>query len=90
MKEITMSLSGIYIPDEFHGRLGEYLPLPEYYGANLDALHDVLTSLPGEWQITFTETAEAEAMMEKYMRKLKKMCEKISEENSKLSIIFID
>lgn len=90
MKELTISLSGIYIPDEFHARLGDYLPLPDYYGANLDALHDVLTSLSGEWQIHFTECAEAEAMMEKYMKKLRKMCANACQENDGLCITFED
>ena len=88
MKELTISLSGIYIPDEFHARLGDYLPLPDYYGANLDALHDVLTSLSGEWQIHFTECAEA--MMEKYMKKLRKMCVNACQENAGLCITFGD
>lgn len=88
MKDLVISLSGIYIPDEFHARLGDYLPLPAYYGANLDALHDVLTSLTGEWQIRFTDCSEAEAMMEKYMKKLRRMCANACRENTGLCITF--
>ncbi len=88
MKELMISLADIYIPDEFHKRLEDYLPLPDYYGANLDALHDVLTTLPGEWHIRFTECAEAEAMMDKYMKKLKKMCANACLEKKGLGIEF--
>lgn len=42
----TINLSGVNSRDALHDALEKALPLPEYYGRNLDALYDVLTSLP--------------------------------------------
>ena len=38
-----IDLSGVYNPDNLHEVIAEVLPLPDYYGGNLDALHDCLT-----------------------------------------------
>ena len=37
-------------PEQLHDALQAALPLPEYYGRNLDALYDILT----EWREDFT------------------------------------
>ena len=90
MKKFDIDLCQVYSADEFHKLLDEVLPLPEYYGGTLDALKDVLTDQPEGWEITFTGCAEAEAILGKYVRSLKKMCEKVSKDNENLTVIFID
>lgn len=52
MKEITIDCGQVDSPREFHHALAEALALPAWYGYNLDALHDCLTSLPGEISLT--------------------------------------
>ena len=36
-----------------HAALRKVLPLPEHYGDNLDALHDVLTEFGANWTLEF-------------------------------------
>lgn len=46
-------LDGTQIKDsaQLHDRLAQSLELPQWYGRNLDALYDCLTSLPEETEI---------------------------------------
>lgn len=46
MKEITVFCEGLTHIAQFHEALARELNFPACYGANLDALHDLLTSLP--------------------------------------------
>lgn len=52
MKNCIMDCSGIGNPEEFHDALVEALVLPNWYGTNLDALYDCLTSITEETTIT--------------------------------------
>lgn len=45
MKEIVIDCSRIDGPREFHFVLAKQLDFPEWYGNNLDALHDILTGI---------------------------------------------
>lgn len=49
---------GLYITDKnsLHDCLKERLMFPEYYGRNLDALYDMLTSAPENTVITLRNT----------------------------------
>lgn len=46
MQHYFIELSDIRDRDSLHCRLKSSLPLPDYYGGNLDALYDWLTALP--------------------------------------------
>ena len=43
MKEVYIDFSQIGDYEEFYEQLKEKLPLPDYFGDNLDGLYDVLT-----------------------------------------------
>ena len=89
MKEYDFDLSECYSPDDIHSLLSDKLPLPEYYGGNLDALHDVLTSPHEPWHLSFSGTKAAAALVGgKYMRNFKRMCEYAAAESSELEISF--
>ena len=53
MKEITINCAQIGTMDEMHAILARELNFPDWYGRNLDALHDCLTAICEETQITF-------------------------------------
>ena len=53
MKEIVINCSEISSPAEIHDVLARELNFPEWYGSNLDALHDCLTALCEETRIIF-------------------------------------
>lgn len=46
-------------PENLHQILRASLPLPDYYGDNLDALHDVLTEFGSKWTLSFRGTPSA-------------------------------
>lgn len=85
-----IDMNGVYSADDFHGLLEEILPLPDYYGENLDALYDVLTEMGKNWHLIFRNYTEAQVCMEKYMKNLRKMCGKAMEHTPGLVIEFED
>ena len=66
------------------------MELPDYFGYNLDALHDWFTEIGHETEISFTGVAEAEVMMSKYMRNLKRLCAAVEKENEHMKFRFDD
>lgn len=48
-----IDLKGISTKEELHALLKKELPLPEYYGDNLDAFYDVLTEQGEGWNLIF-------------------------------------
>ena len=58
MKQCVFDCSGIRDPEEFHDALVEALMLPNWYGTNLDALYDCLTSIGEETHIALRNFAQ--------------------------------
>ena len=83
-----IDMAGLYNPDDLYDRLEEYIELPEYFGRNLDALHDVFSEIAEETEFIFTNVQEAEVMMSKYMRNFKRMCDALQKENTHLHLAF--
>ena len=53
MERIVMDCGKIRTKEDFHNALAKAMDFPDWYGGNLDALHDFLTSLCEETRITF-------------------------------------
>ena len=66
------------------------MELPEYFGYNLDALHDWFTDIGTDTEFCFTGVAEAEVMMSRYMRNLKRLCADVEKENPHMHFTFDD
>ena len=45
MNKITIDVTGATTKDQVHDIIKESLSFPEYYGKNLDALHDLISTL---------------------------------------------
>ncbi len=88
MNRYDISLRQIYTANELHAQMAESLPLPDYYGGNLDALYDVLTEQGEGWFLHFFECDEAKAALGKYFERFQIMCQKAQSNNPKLEIIF--
>ena len=58
MKEVTIDCSQIRTKDDLHRIFRETLAFPEWYGNNLDALHDCLTAISGTVRLFDWETAQ--------------------------------
>ena len=66
--------------DTLHKTLRKVLPLPDYYGDNLDALHDVLTEFGAAWTLEFRGEPP---------QGLREMCEDAMEETPGLVVRFV-
>ncbi len=58
MEEKIIDCSAIHTKEDLHRIFRETLSFPEWYGSNLDALHDCLTEISGKVRLLDWETAE--------------------------------
>ncbi len=65
MNRVQLSAAGWDTPEKAHDALAKALCFPDYYGRNLDALHDCLTSL-SDTQLVIEDCAQAGTKMEKW------------------------
>ena len=86
----TVDLSGVSDRKGLHDRIQEALPMPEYYGRNLDAFYDVINEYGGSWKILFRGCEEVRETMPAYLSALARLCMDAEAENAGLSIIFED
>ena len=80
-KVFTVDLAGVRSAAKMHDAIAAALPLPEHYGRNLDALHDVLTEFGPRWHIVFRNAGAA-------MSGLRAVCEDAMAETPGLEIEF--
>ena len=85
-----IDLKNIASREEFHALLSKELPLPEYYGGNLDALYDILTEYGEGWNLIFYNTSQASAEISDYLGKVCKMAGRAAAETDGLKIRFFD
>ncbi|WP_158589530.1 barstar family protein [Butyrivibrio sp. CB08] len=83
-----IDLTGISSKEELQALLTKELPLPDYYGSNLDALYDVLTEQGEGWNLIFYNVTKITVDMENYLTKLQKMCKNAANECDNLQIRF--
>jgi len=62
MRECLLDCSSIANPEDFHDALVEALTLPKWYGTNLDALYDCLTSIGENTRIILRNFEKLDAM----------------------------
>lgn len=88
MREVTLDLTPFEEKISLHRYLKEALDFPFYYGANLDALHDELTSETNPMHITVLCPAMPKGKMAEYLPRLKRVFEDAALENYHLEISF--
>lgn len=82
---ITIDCSSIHTRQDLHRLFAEALSFPDWYGNNLDALHDCLTSLSGTIRLMDWDTAETK--LGKYGLSARKAIAAAALENTNLEII---
>lgn len=84
-----VDMTGITDRRELHACIARCLPLPEWYGCNLDALYDALTdpAFPGGL-ITICGYEDFAESMPHYWRALQQMCHAVTDERDDLRILF--
>lgn len=70
MKQVILDGNILADATQVHDYLKEMLEFPEYYGKNLDALHDCLTDLE-DVEITITSPDENGAIFQRILRVFK-------------------
>ena len=58
MEEKIIDCSAIHTKEDLHRIFRDTLSFPDWYGSNLDALHDCLTEISGKVRLLDWETAE--------------------------------
>jgi ribonuclease inhibitor len=84
----SIDLYGAESRAEIHERIRRGLPVPEYYGNNLDALHDVLAECADGTEIVFENSSETAPNMQGYVEALRWMCSETTEEYPRILIEF--
>ncbi|MBR3146879.1 MAG: barstar family protein [Eubacterium sp.] len=72
--EYIIDLAGVETEEDVQDRLMESLPLPDYYGGNLDALYDVLTEMGDGWHLIIVGTDDVSEEIRPYVEELIDVC----------------
>ena len=83
---VTIDCSQVHTKEDLHRMFASVLSFPEWYGRNLDALHDCLCTLSGTLRLE--HWAEAETALGKYGTAARRAIAAAGLENTKLDIIF--
>ena len=80
MKLIELDMNTFETKDDVHRFLAEEMEFPEYYGSNLDALYDVLTSdLTDNYCIHLVRCTAQEAPLYEFAEQLERVLEDAAE-----------
>ena len=88
MKEINIDCRGFVLRSDLHKAFAQAMSFPDWYGNNLDALYDQLTSIGAETVIRLANWAEAEGTMGRYAVCTRRAMEDAMQANPKLKILF--
>ena len=88
MKDITIDCRGFVPRSDLHRAFADALAFPDYYGNNLDALHDCLADISEETRIRLLNWTEAEERLGNYARSAKRAILDAAVENPNLSVLF--
>ena len=91
MRYVILNGSRITNRRELYDAVAAHLPVPEYFGRNLDALHEVilLDILPaGRLTLEILDYETMKSKMGGYAVGLKHMLEDAAREDSRLTVIF--
>ncbi len=86
--EVTLDLSGITTREAFHVAFAQALSFPEWYGNNLDALHDCLTAIGTETTLRLVGWDALEQNLGPYAKGAKKAILHAAQENPRLFVVF--
>ena len=89
MKKVTIDGNLIKTKEELHEAFSSQLAFPEWYGKNLDALHDCLTDINEETVIEILSFTLLEETLGKYCQSLIKALNASSKNNPNLKISII-
>ncbi len=86
MKNVTLDCTQITTKEQLHGLLARELAFPEWYGNNLDALHDCLTEIGEETRLILSAWKALQENLGDYAARLVYVLHCSSEENPKFQV----
>lgn len=89
MRKITIDCLKISDKEELHDTLAKALNFPDWYGKNLDALYDCLTSIFEEITITIENFSVLEKNLGSYAAAFMKVMKKADEDNERITVVFL-
>ena len=88
MRQLTIDCRGFVPRSDLHDAFARALSFPDWYGNNLDALHDQLTSLAEETRIELIFWEDAETAFGRYAQGAKRAILDAAEKNPNLTVTF--
>ena len=86
MNKVRIDLSQVTTKEELHALLKDSLSFPDYYGGNLDALHDCLTDIAEPTEVTFIAYKAAKKALEADFYAFRNVVEDSAAENENLLV----
>ena len=86
MIEIKLDASNAPTRGKLHDLFAQTLSLPEWYGRNLDALHDCLTEQCEDVRVTVAAEELIGALGERYVRQLLRLLRDCAAENPHITL----
>lgn len=86
MKSVVLDAQSLESRETLHATLAQALELPAWYGNNLDALFDCLTTLSEETTLTIPDEATLSASLGPYGLRFLRVCRAAAEENERVRV----
>lgn len=90
MREITLDITPFSEKISLHRYIKEVMDFPFYYGGNLDALYDELSSITEHIKLTVIYRKHPEGKMEAYLPRLLRVLHDVGAENYNLEIYEVE
>lgn len=75
---------------DFYDEIARIFPLPQYFGRNLDALHDVLsTDIEGPFEIVWKSSSISKKALKKDYSQITSLLKRVAKERDDFNIIFL-
>jgi ribonuclease inhibitor len=88
-KTYTIPGTSIRSLDDFYTEISRALSFPEYFGRNLDALWDVLTTdVEGPFELIWEDSAKSRESMGKDFEKISGLLKEVEEERDDFQVMF--
>ena len=86
MRTVTIDARHIHTAAALQRYIAYLFDFPAYYGRNLDALHDMLTTLDRQTRIVLIAAQEPSEEMARYLPRLLRVLEDSAQENALLTV----
>jgi ribonuclease inhibitor len=88
-RKFTLSGKAIRNLQEFYDEIARKLPFPDYFGRNLDALWDVLTTdIEGPVELVWEDSAASKKSMGKAFDKVSSLLRDLEKEREDFKVLF--